>query len=67
LKVCWGDRAQDARKLVHRLWPNEGLPGELAQVLPPRHFEQASGLVTGDMLSDIPCGPDMDEHLIVLC
>ena len=32
---------------AHRLWPNAGLPGELAQVLPdPEHFEQASELVT---------------------
>ncbi len=65
LKVCWaGDEAQ-ARKTVHRLWPNEALPGELAQILPtPEHFEQASELVTEDMVAeDVPCGPDLDRHL----
>ena len=64
LKVCWGDDAKRARQTVHRLWPNEALPGELAQVLPtPEHFEQATELVTEEQLSDIPCGPDVDEHL----
>src|SRR5947208_9436212 len=34
LKVCWDADEKKARKTVHRLWPNEALPGELAQVLP---------------------------------
>ena len=64
LKVCWGEDAEQARRLVQRRWPNEGLPGELAQVLPTtEHVEQASQLVTEDMLADIPCGPDVEEHL----
>jgi hypothetical protein len=46
----------------HRLWPNEALPGELAQVLPtPSHFEQACELVTPEMLVT-PVGPDLDTH-----
>jgi G6PDH family F420-dependent oxidoreductase len=61
-KVCYGPDKEEALKTAHRLWPNEGLPGELAQVLPtPAHFEQACELVTPDMLSS-PCGPDLDEH-----
>jgi G6PDH family F420-dependent oxidoreductase len=65
LKVCWDEDAGRARQTVHRLWPNEGLPGELAQILPtPEHFEQASQLVTEEMLvSDTPCGADVDEHV----
>jgi luciferase-like monooxygenase len=40
LKVCWGAEESNAVKTVHRLWPNEALPGELAQILPtPKHFE----------------------------
>ncbi|MFI0241087.1 TIGR03557 family F420-dependent LLM class oxidoreductase [Streptomyces sp. NPDC016845] len=65
LKVCWSpDRAQ-AVKTVHRLWPNEQLPGELPQVLPtPAHFEQASELVTEEMIADaVVCGDDRDAHL----
>ncbi|HWE34741.1 MAG TPA: TIGR03557 family F420-dependent LLM class oxidoreductase [Solirubrobacteraceae bacterium] len=65
LKVCWSDDKASARRTVHRLWPNEALPGELAQVLPtPEHFEQAAELVTEEMVAaDVPCGPDVDEHV----
>ncbi len=65
LKVCWGRDEKQARAQVHRLWANEGLPGELAQVLPtPAHFEQAAELVTEEIAaSDVPCGPDLDRHL----
>jgi G6PDH family F420-dependent oxidoreductase len=68
LKVCWGADEQTAVDHVARLWPNEGLPGELAQILPtPAHFEQASELVTKEMLADsIVCGPDIDRHVEAL-
>ncbi|GLZ30051.1 LLM class F420-dependent oxidoreductase [Lentzea sp. NBRC 105346] len=57
-KVCYAPSEDEARRIAHRLWPNEQLPGELAQVLPtPKHFEQASTLVTPEMIS-VPCGPD---------
>ena len=60
-KVCFGPDADECVKTVHRLWPNEGLPGELAQILPtPAHFEQVSTLVTEDMIREsVPCGPDV--------
>jgi G6PDH family F420-dependent oxidoreductase len=65
LKVCWDEDEAQARKTVHRLWPNDTLPGELAQILPtPEHFEQASELVTEEMVvADVPCGPDVDAHV----
>ena len=64
LKVCWGEDRDECVRTVHRLWPNEALSGELAQVLPsPKHFEQATKLVTEAHISDaLPCGPDPDEH-----
>ncbi|MBP2471637.1 G6PDH family F420-dependent oxidoreductase [Crossiella equi] len=64
-KVCWADTEEEAAKTVHRLWPNESLPGELAQALPsPRHFEQAAELVTPEMSrQSVPCGPDVDKHV----
>ncbi len=67
-KVCWGADEGACRATAYRLWPNEGLPGELAQVLPtPRHFEQASELVTEEMIGEaIPCGPDLDRHIAAL-
>jgi G6PDH family F420-dependent oxidoreductase len=68
LKVCWSQDAAQALDTVHRLWANQGLPGELAQVLPtPEHFEQAAELVTREMLGEqIPCGPDVDAHIAAL-
>jgi G6PDH family F420-dependent oxidoreductase len=65
LKVCWGSDEAQARKTAHRLWANDGLPGELAQILPtPQHFEQASQLVTEEMIAEAtPCGPDVDRHI----
>ena len=67
-KVCWGADEQTALDHVARLWPNEALPGELAQILPtPEHFEQATELVTPEMLAEqIPCRPDVDKHVAAL-
>jgi G6PDH family F420-dependent oxidoreductase len=62
-KVCYMASAAQARETVMRLWPNEALPGELAQVLPtPAHFEQACELVTPDRLMT-PLGPDIEAHI----
>jgi G6PDH family F420-dependent oxidoreductase len=62
-KVCHAPTVEEGLDTAYRLWPNEGLPGELAQVLPqPKHFEQASTLVTRDMLS-LPTGPDPEPYL----
>ncbi len=65
LKVCWGEDEASALKTAYRLWPNSGLPGELSQVLPtPRHFEQASSLVTEEMIGEsVVCGPDLERHV----
>ena len=64
-KVCYGPDEAEARRAAHRLWANESLPGELAQVLPtPEHFEQAVSLVTEEMVAEsVPCGPDLDRHV----
>jgi hypothetical protein len=62
-KVCHAPTVDEGLEAAHRIWPNEGLPGELAQVLPqPRHFEQASELVTPDKL-ELPTGPDPQPYL----
>jgi G6PDH family F420-dependent oxidoreductase len=65
MKVCWADDEGRAVETVKRLWPNDALPGELAQILPtPQHLEQASELVTETMLAEqVPCGPDIERHL----
>jgi len=64
-KVCWAADEAAGVRTAHRTWPNEALPGELAQVLPsPAHFEQASELVTEEMVAEsVPCGPDPQRHI----
>ena len=62
-KGCWAPTDEEGLAIAHRLWPTEQLPGELAQVLPtPEHFEQASSLVTPDMMI-MPHGPDPKPYL----
>jgi G6PDH family F420-dependent oxidoreductase len=67
-KVCWGPDERECVRTVHRLWPNEGLGGELSQILPqPAHFEQACRLVTEETIADsVPCGPDVDRIVATL-
>lgn len=50
---------------AHRLWPNAGLPGEMAQILPtPEHFEQATELVTMDSTREsVVAGNNVDDHV----
>lgn len=65
LKVYHAATEDEAADIAHRLWANSGLPGELAQVLPsPKHFKQASSLVTKDMTREsVTCGSDAQDHL----
>jgi G6PDH family F420-dependent oxidoreductase len=65
MKVCWAPTKEAAVETAHRYWATEALPGELAQLLPtPEHFEQASTLVTPDMVAEkIPCGPDPQAYV----
>ena len=65
VKVAYAATEEEGVAHAHRLWANAGLPGELAQVLPsPKHFEQASQLVTEEMTADsVVCGPDVERHI----
>jgi G6PDH family F420-dependent oxidoreductase len=68
VKFCWNESEEQARKIVHDLWPNSGLTGELAQELPtPRMFEQASEMVTEEMASSGKAiGPDPERYVEVV-
>ena len=68
VKVAWARTEEEGAEIAHRTWGNSGLPGELAQVLPsPRHFEQASTLVTREMVRDsVSCGSDVSAHVEAL-
>jgi len=65
MKVCWSTDADEARRTVHRIWPNSGLSGELSQVLrTPEHFMQAGSIVSEEQATKgTPCGNDVEEHV----
>jgi G6PDH family F420-dependent oxidoreductase len=66
-KCCWHADESEARKLVHKLWPNLGLPGQLAQELQDvAHFEDAVSLVDESVADSIPIGPDPERHAAAL-
>lgn len=64
-KVSYAPTVEEGVEQAHRIWRSSGLPGELAQVLPsPRHFEQASELVTKEQTAgSVAAGPEADDHL----
>ncbi|MCU1673913.1 MAG: class F420-dependent oxidoreductase [Frankiales bacterium] len=65
VKVCWAPTKDEAKKTVHRLWPNQAIPGEAAQVLPsPKHFMQVSELVTPEAaVEGLAHGPDVVDFV----
>jgi G6PDH family F420-dependent oxidoreductase len=67
-KCCFGPDREQCVETAHRLWPNEGLTGTLAQILStPAEFEAASELVTPEMIAEsVPCGPDPADHIAKL-
>jgi coenzyme F420-dependent glucose-6-phosphate dehydrogenase len=65
LHVCWSEDEEEARRTALEWWPNTGIKGELGQELPlPRHFEQAAGMLTEDVVAQrVVCGPDSRRHI----
>jgi len=65
LNVCWAADEAEARKTALRTVPSVALPGQLGQELPlPRHYEQATQLVTEEMMGEaVICGPDPEKHI----
>ncbi|WP_112238335.1 TIGR03557 family F420-dependent LLM class oxidoreductase [Kribbella monticola] len=64
-KVSYAPTEEEGIEQAHRIWANSGLPGELSQVLPsPRHFEQASQLVTKEQTAQsVTGGAKAADHL----
>jgi G6PDH family F420-dependent oxidoreductase len=64
-KAAYADTEAEGARIAYEKWPNACVPGELSQVLPsPKHFEQASELVTQDMVGKaFVCGNDPEKHL----
>lgn len=65
MKVCWDRDAGKALDIAHRIWGNEGLPGQLPQTLPrPRDVAAAQSLVAREAIADaMTCGDDADAHV----
>lgn len=53
ITFCWDEDYDTALERAHRVWPNTGLPGQLAQDLRTvLHFEQATSLVTKEAMAE---------------
>jgi len=64
VKVCWAASEDEARRTVHTIWRNMFVPGQLSQDLSlPLHFDQAASLVSEDMVTGLPLGPDPEAHI----
>jgi G6PDH family F420-dependent oxidoreductase len=63
-KAAFATSEEAGARIAYEKWPNAAVPGELSQVLPsPKHFEQASQLVTQDMVKEaFVCGNDPAAH-----
>lgn len=63
-KVCWDEDSDAALKTAHRLWGNEGLPGQSSQILPrPKDFAALMSLVPSETVAEsVACGPDPNKH-----
>jgi G6PDH family F420-dependent oxidoreductase len=64
-KAAFAATEEEGARIAYEKWPNSAVPGELSQVLPtPKHFQQASQLVTQDMVKEsFVCGNDPQAHL----
>ncbi len=64
-KVSWDEDPDAALKVAHRLWANEGLPGQTAQILPrPKDFAALMSLVPPEKVAEsVACGPEPDKHV----
>jgi coenzyme F420-dependent glucose-6-phosphate dehydrogenase len=66
LHACYAESEEQAVETVHEIWPQSGLPGELASQLPtPRHFEQATQMVSKDDIREgsVLTEPDPNTHI----
>jgi coenzyme F420-dependent glucose-6-phosphate dehydrogenase len=65
ITCCWAPTEDEGAELVHRVWPNAAVGGDLGYELPlPKHFEQAAENVTPEDLKKLlPVGPDPDRYV----
>jgi G6PDH family F420-dependent oxidoreductase len=65
IHVCWDTDRSRARKTALEWWPNTAVEGELTVELPmPRHFEQASRMVSEeDVAKKVVCGDNPEDYI----
>lgn len=63
--VCWAENEAEAKRTVHKIWPNNGLGGQLSQELRTvAHFQQAvKPLDEETTTKGVVCGPDVQKHI----
>lgn len=63
--ACYASTEDEGKKIVHKVWPIVGIPGELDRELPtPKFFEQTATLLTEDQATEgVACGNDPEKHL----
>jgi coenzyme F420-dependent glucose-6-phosphate dehydrogenase len=68
VKLCWAESEEEAKKLVHELWPTSALAGTQGQELPrPSDFEAAvENLTEEQTTAETPCGPDPEPVLVAI-
>jgi G6PDH family F420-dependent oxidoreductase len=66
--ACYAASEAEGKKIVHKVWPIVGIPGELDRELPtPKFFEQAASLLTEDQATEgVACGNDPEKHLAAI-
>jgi G6PDH family F420-dependent oxidoreductase len=62
---CWATDERAGRRTAYEIWPNTGLPGQLAQELAlPSYFADATSVLTEEQVTEhIPCGPDPEPYV----
>lgn len=65
LAVCYDEDEDEARRLVHKQWPIDAMPGRLlTEQRVPQDFEAIAELVTERQAADsVLCGPDPQPHI----
>lgn len=63
--ACWAASEEEAKRTVHKIWPNAGLTGEMSQELRTiAHFEQAAEMVTEETATkQMPIGPNPEKYV----
>ncbi len=63
--VCYHQDENEARRLAHKQWPIDAMPGRLlTEQRLPQDFEAIAGLVTEEQAAEaVLCGPDPDKHV----